>query len=458
MPQDADASQKLLFIDDADIASTEGVKRRIHPARKHEGNPVVTSDNDWEAATILIGTVLRDVDQYRMWYQSPATTPGANGFDSFVRYLLLYAESEDGLTWTKPALGSHHDPAHTRDNNIAFVRPGLSVDVNASVLHAPHLAEGHAYTLMTYGAGYHAPYDGYIQAFSDDGITWTDGSGTPVIPGFGDGGWFSYDETDGIVRGSVSWDKAPGLVLTRSADAGEWALPWPAVVPDDEDRAWEEDDPVNRTAFPGLPIFRYGPVLLGFLQVRRGRETPQGFDGVTDVQLVCSRDGIDWQRVGNRHPVLTLGEEGAWDSGMVWTGNSFVTDGDRSVVLYSGCEKRVGAMSRITWPKSIGMASWPRDRFAGLAGDGIIVTRPARTGAELHVNADASRGSVTAELLSSSDETIGGFDADSCVSLADQDSLDHRFQWRDGAPVAQVGDVAIRLRLRDAEVFSLWWQ
>lgn len=458
MSQHAAASRsKLLFIDDADISSMEGVHRRIHPGLKHEDNPVVTSDNDWEAATILIGTVLREGDRYRMWYQSPATAPGANGFDSFVRYLLLYAESDDGLTWTKPALGSHPDPSNSRNNNIAFVRPCLSVDVNASVLHAPQLADGHAYTMMTYGAGYHAPYDGYIQAFSGDGITWAEGSKIPVIPGFGDGGWFSYDEVDGTARGSVSWDKAPGLVLTRSEDGREWTLPWPAIVPDEEDRAWEEDDPVNRTAFPGLPIFRYGPVLLGFLQVRRGRETPQGFDGVTDIQLVCSRDGAEWQRVGDRQPVLLPGEEGSWDSGLVWMGSSLVTDGDRSLVFYSGCEKRVGAMSRITWPKSIGMTWWPKDRFAGLTGDGVIVTRPTPGGRELHLNADASRGSVTAQLLNASGDAVDGFDSERCVALENEDALDHQLRWRDGVSAPE-GDMAIRLMVRDAEVFSVWWE
>ena len=189
MPQDAAAAaSKLLFIDDADISSMDGVERRIHPARKHEGNPVVASDNDWEASGLLLGTVRKEGDRYRMWYQSRATTPGANKFDSYVRFLLLYAESEDGLTWTKPALGSHQDPMGTCDNNIAFVRPGLTTDMNANVLYAPQLAHGSAYTMLTYGAGYNAPYNGYIQAFSEDGTGWTDGPKTPVIPGYGDVG------------------------------------------------------------------------------------------------------------------------------------------------------------------------------------------------------------------------------------------------------------------------------
>jgi len=37
-----DRTSRILFVDDGDIASTRGVERAIHPAEKHEGNPVVT--------------------------------------------------------------------------------------------------------------------------------------------------------------------------------------------------------------------------------------------------------------------------------------------------------------------------------------------------------------------------------------------------------------------------------
>jgi hypothetical protein len=108
------------------------------------------------------------------------------------------------------------------------------------------------------------------------------------------------------------------------------------------------------------------------------------------------------------------------------------------------------------------MAWWPKDRLVGLsaAGDGVVVTKPAPWGRELHLNADASRGSVTAELLREDGSVAPGFDAESCVPLAGRDSLDHKLQWRDGASnVSEEGNAkGIRLRVRDAEVFSLWWE
>ena len=72
----ATTSRKIFFIDDSQISTMEGVKRQLHPARKHEGNPLVTSDKDWEAPEILLGTVRKEGNQYRMWYQSQRALPG----------------------------------------------------------------------------------------------------------------------------------------------------------------------------------------------------------------------------------------------------------------------------------------------------------------------------------------------------------------------------------------------
>ena len=215
---------KILFIDDAQIRASEGVERRVHPARKHEGNPVVTSDRDWEAPAIVVGTVRKEGDRYRMWYQSRATIPGANRFDSYLRFLHLYAESRDGLTWTKPALGLYENSAGSYENNIALVRPAFSKDLNPSVLYTPNTRKGRAYTMFAYGSGHELPYNGHYLAFSDDGIRWSDGPKTPVIPGFDEVGWFAYDDRDEVFRGTVVYDRAGTPFSTESKDGIEWTI------------------------------------------------------------------------------------------------------------------------------------------------------------------------------------------------------------------------------------------
>jgi hypothetical protein len=74
-------SRKQLFLDDYLIASSQKVRRQIHPARKFPGNPVLRPTEPWEGGgAIVYGSVLWDEGRYRMWY----LTQGGVG----------YAESE----------------------------------------------------------------------------------------------------------------------------------------------------------------------------------------------------------------------------------------------------------------------------------------------------------------------------------------------------------------------------
>ena len=376
---------------------------------------MVTSDRAWEAAEVIVGTVRKEAERYRMWYQTYATGPGRNGFDPFNRSLHLYAESGDGRTWSKPELGITENFLGSYANNITHVRPTFSRDINPSVLHTARAQGGHAYTLFSWGVGHDLPYNGHFVAWSDDGVRWKDGPETPVIPGY-KAGWFMYDEVDATFRGLLLWDRAPTeLFATHSTDGVEWSLPRPVLAPDPADTEWAGDDPDNTTLFPAMPITRYGPVLLGFLQVLRGRDIGgRGFDGEMEVQLVCSRDGKAWHRVGDRRPILERGEEESWDGGLVWMGHSLVEDGDRVDAYYTGCRRTAGALQRSRWTKSIGVASWPRDRLVGLSarGDGVIVTTATVAAGDLHVNADAAGGRLTAELLDEDGATaIAGFSA-----------------------------------------------
>ena len=53
------------------------VERVIHPAQKHKENPVVTADKQWEDELLFGGTVRKEGNRYRMWYQS-------HGWDTYV--------------------------------------------------------------------------------------------------------------------------------------------------------------------------------------------------------------------------------------------------------------------------------------------------------------------------------------------------------------------------------------
>ncbi len=110
-----DIGQNLeLFVDRHHIASMDGVQLALHPPRPAE--VAVRFDKPWEGPYSAYVTVFRDDDLYRMYYRGWADLNGDQ--------LTCYAESPDGITWTKPKLGLVAFQDST-ENNIVLRMPGL---------------------------------------------------------------------------------------------------------------------------------------------------------------------------------------------------------------------------------------------------------------------------------------------------------------------------------------------
>ena len=120
-------SQKILFVDDAFIERSLGTRLKLHPPRK-TGQRLIESEHPWESATLNWFSVLQDGEKYRMWYEcydiEGWPTPDDTSF--------CYAESTDGVHWTKPNLGLFSYRGST-DNNILFREIG--VDKHRSRVH-----------------------------------------------------------------------------------------------------------------------------------------------------------------------------------------------------------------------------------------------------------------------------------------------------------------------------------
>jgi len=76
-----------------------GVQRRVRPAQKDSGNPLLVPDRPWEGRSVVYPSVIRcpDTGRWRMWYA--CSVPGFQP-----SWCVAYAESEDGVHWDKPEL------------------------------------------------------------------------------------------------------------------------------------------------------------------------------------------------------------------------------------------------------------------------------------------------------------------------------------------------------------------
>ena len=156
-----------LFVDHHLIDRMDGTSLKLHEPRP--AGAAIEYDRPWEGRGSAYMTVLEDDGVYRLYYR------GAPGEGPQVT---CYAESADGIEWTKPDLGLF-EVAGTRDNNV-ILTPEVAGDAthNFSPMldRRPGVPESEQYKALG-GSG-----RGGLTAFaSADAVTWRKLVEEPVI-------------------------------------------------------------------------------------------------------------------------------------------------------------------------------------------------------------------------------------------------------------------------------------
>jgi hypothetical protein len=110
-------SRRELFVDRFLIDSMSGTQLRLHAPR--EAEVAIRHDKPWEGRYSGYTTVIKDGSTYRMYYRGLSEA----GRDGSEAETTCYAESADGVTWTKPDLGLF-EVHGTRANNL--ILPGAA--------------------------------------------------------------------------------------------------------------------------------------------------------------------------------------------------------------------------------------------------------------------------------------------------------------------------------------------
>ena len=106
-------TRRELFVDNSVIENLEGAMPRLQ--RPHDEGVVLKFDKPWEGRFCGYATVIHDGQVYRLYYRG---LPNA-GADGSAKEVSCYAESPDGIHWTKPALGLF-EVKGTRENNVVL--------------------------------------------------------------------------------------------------------------------------------------------------------------------------------------------------------------------------------------------------------------------------------------------------------------------------------------------------
>ena len=464
------ATPRQLFIDDRSIAETRGVTHNLNQPAKYAGNPIMIPLYPWEGALWLYGTVWNDTEEgrFRMWYQGQAgmaipqmgsdiDSPWSHiGFDpSNLLYTAGYATSQDGIFWERPNLGVVEYKG-SRDNNLVML-DACYVNVVKDV-RDPDPARRYKSLFWQSDTpdGTRNMGDGVSVAFSPDGLRWTKHPRNPVIARSSDNhmllGW---DDLHGkyvaYARPTVhEGNKTRRIGRAVSDDFESWTDPEDVLAPDDKDPPGTE--------LYGMPVFKYEGLYLGLLCVYHANsEEPQiRFYGDVDIQLAVSRDGIAWERAGDRKPFIPNGPPGSIDTGEIYTALAPVVMGDELWFYYSASHADHGAVGGAAY---ICLAKLRRDGFVSVdAGDdtGTLVTKPFRCdGGPLSINAAARGGMVGVAVLDEAGTQHEGYSRADCA-LFDGDSVRHNMTWRSKTSLEDLKgrDIRLKFYLRNAKLFS----
>jgi hypothetical protein len=209
-------------------------------------------------------------------------------------------------------------------------------------------------------------------------------------------------------------------------------------------------------------VFPYEGLYLAVIALfDRAGELPYGNQaGVMHLQLMMSRNLIDWKRLGDREPFLDRADKTRFDSGFVMPTTRPLVMGNELWFYYLGFprahDRDESRVSKET--QGIGVATLRRDGFVSLdAGEtpGTLSTVPVRLGADrLLINADATGGSVVVALHDLKGSVIQGFGFDDCLPLTGDQPVGV-VSWK-GRPKLPTDRVRVMLRLVHTQLYAIW--
>lgn len=446
------SSGPQLFLDDHLIAAQDNVRRELEKPRKHPAGPLIVRDQPWEKRFIeLYGSVVYDarLGKFRCWYLATEYNNGVPDTPeepTTAEYYMCYAESDDGIAWTKPLVGEGKFGRHERHNVVIAGGHGFCV------LYTPDDPDPER---RYKGAG------GPLVGFSPDGLRWSLGDWLPAVA--------KNDTNTSVVRWNgeylafvryqVPEPKWPhvmrGVGLCTSDDFESWT-PKQLIFTTDEQDGYPWTQPYS------LAVTPYGDLLIGIVGILR-LDRIEGNNALGDqsTQLLASRDGRRWSRVGNRQEFLAA-TPGSWDRGRVFPGANLLVKDDQVLIYYTGTDTRHGDK----WGETgIGLATLPADRFVAVqktaeSESGTLETRPLRfQGNTLLVNAQLQEGDLQVELLDAQGNVLEAFEREKS-RLAVHDPLRYRVTWQSGDDVASLADadagagIALRFILRGGKLYA----
>jgi len=482
---DESTATTLFAFDNVAIPHTQNLRLEMLSPEKHPLNPVVRRGDPGSPDAMGVqfyGSILKEGDVYRMWYV--AFDDDDKSKVASARWRAAYAESVDGVTWTKPKLGLVEFNG-SKDNNLLLMGNGPWGFVNLKVLKDEADPDPQRrYKMTTHVYFRHNTRLGTLLPFvSPDGLRWSPVNDVKplkaelrkedlFLPGV------HFEPCGGFYQWQGQWhisgqNALPGVQVYqgrvcrtyRSTDFVQWS---PTSSVSFVRSAQHEYLGPGRSregeqTHEGISVWNRGNVLLGVTGLWHGAADWK--EVTIDLGLVVSNDGIHFREPKHEWTFLKRGEEGNWDQAGLLQGQGFENVGEQTFIYYGAWDPRhTGGTPQ---PRGgVGIATVPRDRFAALAVDlsgkgpgdyqlpeitsELVTTAVEVKQPRFFVNASGlgKEAGLRLELLDALDVPVPGYAGDAAAAVA-QDGFQIPVEWKSAEPLP--GRVRLRVVFEGAK-------
>ena len=470
-------SRLELFVDDWLIESLDGAEQQLHhpvPREKAWEPEPGNKDN-----SMAFTTIFRDGDIYRMYYRGYAHVPGVKTPDHEIPdQVYCYAESKDGIHWTRPDLGIYTS-TDDRPQNVVIVGLGGNCFVPFKDTNRKCKPEarykGVARIMFDHDTDPAPPQP------DDTGYDWLPGLGLVAFQSPDGLHWSRMQEERIVKKGEFDgqnlafWDANLGKYVIYERvwhQDGTKVRDIARLTSDDflnwSDPVWlDYGDAPSEHLYTGpvTPYFRAPHIYVAIpMRMVLGRtKIPNNpypaENAVDDNVFMSSRDGLHFHRW--RQAFIRPGpQRGRW-----WSENNHVAWGILQTPSHiEGVPDELSIYST----EDYGTAACAQRRYS-LRMDGFVSVHASHTGGEmvtrplvfagrqLVINYSTSAiGSVRVEIQDQAGKPIPGFALADCPGIYG-DSIEEQVQWKSGANVSALAGRPVRLRfvLMDADLYSL---
>jgi hypothetical protein len=461
--QTADGSDAPLFAQ-REITGVRGKPRavpfgiRLAPQTAERVGPVIPNDRDWE---FMIGGYisLHALDgKFGLWYE--VVPPGGGGSAN----LLCYAESKDGLHWSKPELGlvefrgsrqnnividGQQCPYKSFHGNSVFLDPTAPPATRFKVIYMamskdPGLVERvkreRPWSVSELGERKRTLI---LLGSSPDGLRWEFSRDILMVHQSDTQTTVYYDaflkRYVGYFRTVVMNRRAIGR--SETAEIRRWPVPETVLWSQAQEDPTEDYYDNSKSLYPGTSTMH-----LMFPTIYRRRNDD------CSLRIASSLDGALWQTIPG--DVLQCGPPESWDAGCLFGGYGLTEIPDGRVVLpYAGFRlphkyPRFGRMGQV------GFAAWKQERLVALeaAEEGEFHTQSLLvSGNRLLLNFQAKpAGHIKVEVA----DVAGRSLADCDPLVGDQHKAVVTWRGQSSLGVQSNRDLVLRFQLRAAKLFS----